>query len=262
MDIKDFYLKNIKENEYHYCFKNFIENDIYIYNIFTDEDGYLDCHFEIYDSEEAITKFKELCQPNISFTDENKKWFYLLTYYLYKLGFEIKEFPRILARPPVDPANFTCDDIRNRIITLGQDDNGTVSYATRRAFVAELTFSQNVCNIEINYSIEKKFKEISTRQASFNNMHIDEKIAEIANLIEHMLKKNGKFIELEYNQICFEFIEDSTVKKYRKKIQCFRHCTDEAISERNGYSKEQKIFLVDYGLTIIKAIHELIILEK
>ena len=37
-----------------------------------------------------------------------------------------------------------------------------------------------------------------------------------------------------------------------------RHCTDEAIAERKTYSEEQKTFLVDYGLTIVKAIHELI----
>ena len=48
------------------------------------------------------------------------------------------------------------------------------------------------------------------------------------------------------------------VKNYRKKMQCFRHCTDEAIEERKTYSEEQKTFLVDYGLTIVKAIHELV----
>ena len=48
------------------------------------------------------------------------------------------------------------------------------------------------------------------------------------------------------------------VKNYRKQMQCFRHCTDEAIAERKTYSEEQKTFLVDYGLTIVKAIHELI----
>ena len=37
-------------------------------------------------------------------------------------------------------------------------------------------------------------------------------------------------------------------------MQCFRHCTDEAIEERQGYSEEQKNFFVDYGLTIVKAI--------
>lgn len=39
------------------------------------------------------------------------------------LGYEIKEFPRILARSPVNPTDFTYGDIWNRIIALGRDDN-------------------------------------------------------------------------------------------------------------------------------------------
>ena len=35
-------------------------------------------------------------------------------------------------------------------------------------------------------------------------------------------------------------IDDTIVKNYRKKMQCFRHCTDEAIEERKTYSEEQK----------------------
>lgn len=101
-----------------------------------------------------------------------------------------------------------------------------------------MSFVQKNENIDINDSINKKFIIISTRHESFSNMHIDNKLAEIANLIEHMLKKNGKFIELEYDKICFEFIDDSTIKKYRNKVQYFSHCTDEAISERNAHSKE------------------------
>ena len=195
---------------------------------------------------------------SINFSPENKCWFYLITYYLNTLGYEIKEFPRILARPPAEPADFTYGEIRNRIIALGGDDNGTVRYATRRAFVAELTFMQKSCNIEVSDSINQKFIEISTRQASFNCMHTDEKIAEIANLIENMLKQDGKFITPEYEKVCCGFIDDTIVKNYRKQMQCFRHCTDEAIAERKTYSEEQKTFLVDYGLTIVKAIHELI----
>lgn len=174
------------------------------------------------------------------------------------IGYEIKEFPRILARPPVDPTDLTYREIRNRNITLGRDDNGTVRYATRRTFVAEMTFEQKACNIEVNDSINQKFIEISTRQASFNSMHIDEKIAEIANLIENLLKQDGKFITLEYENVCCGFIDDMIVRSYRKKMQCFRHCTDEAIAERKTYSEEQKIFLVDYGLTIVKAIYKLV----
>lgn len=109
--------------------------------------------------------------------------------------------------------------------------------------------------------IKQKFIEISTRQASFNNMSNDEKLAKIANLIEHLLKKNDKFISLDYSQICFEYISDETITSYRKKIQCFRHAHDKALSERNCYTEEQKKFFIDYGLAIINVIHSLT-LEK
>jgi hypothetical protein len=173
------------------------------------------------------------------------------------MGFEIKEFPHVLARPPVDPCDFTYNDIRNRIIAQGGDDNGIVRYATRRTFVASLTFEQKSSHIEVDDSINQKFVEISNRQASFNSMSIDEKLAEIANLIENMLKKNGKFITPDYQTVCFEYISNDIVTNYRKRMHCFRHSTAEAIAERKSYSEDQKNFFVDYGLTIVKAIYSL-----
>lgn len=101
---------------------------------------------------------------------------------------------------------------------MGGDFNGTVRYATRRTFVAELEFEQKTCNIGLNDSINQKFIEISTRQASFNSMNIDEKFAEIANLIENMLKKNGKFIIPNYDNVCCGFINDAAIKNYRSNI--------------------------------------------
>ena len=65
-------------------------------------------------------------------------------------------------------------DIRNRIITQGGDENGTVRYATRRTFVSELTFEMKSTHIDIDASLDQKFIEISNRQASFNNMSVDE----------------------------------------------------------------------------------------
>ena len=82
---------------------------------------------------------------------------------LDSFGYEIKEFPRILARPPIDPSEFTYGEIRNRIIAQGEDDNGIVRYATRRAFVAGLTFKQKSCHIEVGDSVDQKFIEISKK---------------------------------------------------------------------------------------------------
>jgi len=258
MELKEFYFQNIQETEYHYRFYESIKNVNKIHNIFSGEMEVNDYVFEVYDAEEAIIKFRELCQPEVYFEDKEKKcWFYLVTYYLYKMGYEIKEFPRVLARPPVDPSDFTYGDIRNRIIAQGDDDNGTVRYAVRRKFVASLTFEIKSNHIEIDDMINQKFIEISNRQASLNNMSTDEKLAEIANLIENLLKKDKKFITLDYYNLCFEYISDDIVASYRRKMHCFRHATDEAIEERKMYSEEHKNFFVDYGLTIIKAIYTL-----
>lgn len=259
MDLKDFYIQNIQKDEYHYRFCTSIENVNKIYNIFSGYEEVGDYKFEVYDAEEAITKFRELCQPDVDFSgSENKCWFYLISYYLYKIGYEIKEFPRVLARPPVNPSDFTYGEIRNKIIAKGDDDNGTVRYIVRRKFVASLIFEQKSSYVDIDESINQKFVEISNRQASFNNMSTDEKLAEIANLIENLIKKNGKFLALDYTTICFDYISNDIVTNYRKKMHCFRHATDDSIAERNIYSEEQKSFFVDYGLTIVKVIYSLL----
>lgn len=78
------------------------------------------------------------------------------------------------------------------MISEGKDDGGTVRYAARRVYVANLTFEVKTSHIEVDESIDQKFIEISTRNASFNSMSLDEKLSEIANLTENLLKKNGK----------------------------------------------------------------------
>ena len=89
-------------------------------------------------------------------------------------------------------------------------------------------------------------------------MSTDEKLAEIANLIENMLKKDGKFLTIDYSLVCFDYINEETFKGYRHKLQCFRHSSDESIRERASFSDGQKAFLIDYGLVIIKAIHDVL----
>lgn len=259
MDLKKFYFDNINEEEYYYRFYDSIKNVNNTYNVFSGYEETYDYKFEVFDIEEAIQKFRELCQPENNFVNiEQKCWFYLVTYYLYKMGYEIKEFPRILERPPVEPNDFTYVEIRKRLIAQGKHENGTVRYASRRKFIEELTFELRAKHIEIDDMIDRKFVEISNRQASFDSMSTDEKLAEIANLIENLLKKNGKFIALDYTKICFDYVTDEIVTSYRKKMHCFRHATNDAVAERKNYTEEQKNFFIDYGLTIVKVIHILL----
>ena len=73
-----------------------------------------------------------------------------------------------------------------------------------------------------------------------------------------MLKKNGKFLSIDYSLICFDYINEETVKGYRHKLQCFRHSSNESIEERASFTNEQKSFLIDYGLVIIKVINDIL----
>ena len=63
MDLKKFYFQNIKEDEYHYQFLSSIQNVNKVYNVFYGEQEMYNYSFEIYDTEEVIQKFRELCQP-------------------------------------------------------------------------------------------------------------------------------------------------------------------------------------------------------
>lgn len=80
IDLKEFYLQNIQESEYYYRFFDPVKKVNCTYNVFYGEIENQDYQFEIYDVKEAITKFKELCQPDVSFSNENRCWFYLVTY--------------------------------------------------------------------------------------------------------------------------------------------------------------------------------------
>lgn len=110
----------------------------------------------------------------------------------------------------------------------------------------------------MDQEIEQKFKEISTRNASFENMSKEEKISEIVNLIEYFLKKEDVFISLNYSKIFLDYIDEETIKKYRKDFQCFRHASEKSLKERASYTEEQKNFIIDYGLTILKSIRVLL----
>lgn len=258
LDLRKFYLDNVQPDEYYYTFYDLISKVNMTYNIFEGEQETENYIFEVFDMEEAISYFKKSCQPEYdSHNKEFDAWFYLTLFYMFKSGYVINEFPRLVERPPKERTEFTYSEIRNRIIENGLDENGTVRHAVRRVFISHLTFVQKGNSINIDENIEAKFREISNRHASFEKMSTDEKLAEIANLIENMLKEKDKFLVLDYSKVCFDYINDDTIKKYRKQLHIFRHSSEEALSERKKYSNEQKLFMIDYGLTIINVIHTL-----
>lgn len=254
IDLLKFYEDNIKEEEYYYQFYN----ELITYTKKQERLGIVD-NFELFDDVDIIEKFKYLCQPNTDiYSSYNRRLFYFICFYLFKNGYTIKEFPHLLKRPPYKPDEFTSNEIKSKLVLLGkQRADGIVPYAERRLLIGNLTFEKDSA-LEVEKNIDALFEKISTRHASFTLMSKDERLKEIANLIEYMLFKDDKFKELDYSSITFEYITNDLIKSYRKKLQCFRHSSGKSIEERKEFTTEQKNFMIDYGITIIKVIYELV----
>lgn len=265
IDLDDYYKNNIKNDDYYYRFYEQLitiperEQKMIAESFFSEDDVLMkDTRYEIFDEEDAINRFKKLCEPNEDMISnkDNINLFYLLAFYLKDRGYKIQEFPRILERPPLEPYQFTYDDIRNMAIQKGMVcEDGTVKFDSRRKIVANFHFIKEEQSIKIDEKINKKFQQISTRNATFEAMTTDEKIKEIINLMENLLKKDGKYIKLDYSKIALDTIDEDTMKKFKNKIQCFRHSSDEALKERKKFTEKQKKFIIDYGIMLCNLIY-------
>lgn len=110
-------------------------------------------------------------------------------------------------------------------------------------------------SIIIDEELDILFRKISTRQASFTEMTTDEKLKEISNLIENLLKQNGRYIKLDYNSITLGLLNEEHIKDLRGKLNCYRHSTFDSLEERKNHSKNQKQFMIEFGITICGLIH-------
>lgn len=248
MNLIDFYKKNIKEDDYYY--KYFQDFDNYN-NTVTDSFGFEykdDYNYDVFDIQEAIERFKGICYPPESFSDQEKLMFIALCYYFKSMGYSIDKFPDFLERPK-DVYTFSYTMIRNKIHLLG-NFSGTVSWEKRRQFINELKFTKkNNTQIMID-DLKSKILLISTRGADFDGMPFDEQLKEIANLLEYIGKENDKFVDVNYENITSGILDVEKIKEYRKQLQCFRHASKESISERKLFDENQKKFLIDFGIVI------------
>ena len=256
---RKYYLDNIVEDDYYYHFFSLIEGVNRTYNIFYGEEETQEFEFLVHDEIEAIEKFRLLCQPgNEPNSDEDRCWFYVVAYYLRANGYAIEQFPDVLRRPPKEPSDFTYGTIRDRAVSLGLDDDGTVRWATRRAIVADMTFARKTSSVAIGEALDQRIQLISAGNSRFEEMDDNEKLREIANLIENLLKENGRFTQPDYSKVTLGLVNDDTVRSLRKKLQCFRHSSKESLEERGELTADQKKFLIDFGVTVCKAIHFLV----
>ena len=85
-------------------------------------------------------------------------------------------------------------------------------------------------------------------------MEQNEKLECICNVIENLLKKDGKFKKYMYSNH-LDIINDEKIRKYRNNLECFRHSTQEALEERKLYNDFEKDMLIRFGIFIIETIH-------
>ena len=166
----------------------------------------------------------------------------------------IEQFPRFLERP-TGRWDLSYNKIREKI---KQEENisGSVPWETRRKFVNNLEFKKKDDCI-VSDDMKLILRKISTRDAEFISMALDEKLEVICNCIEYLLKpnkKSDKFIVLDYSD-SLGYLSDDGVKEFRNRLECFRHSTKDDLSKRKAYSDAEKSFLVSYGLLIVDFIN-------
>lgn len=131
-----------------------------------------------------------------------------------------------------------------------------VTWAERIRVANSLNITKkDMTKVEVSKSLNELFKRISNRNADFIAMSSDEKLGEINNAIENLLKVEEKWQKIDYATETYNFISDDIVTSYRKLTHSFRHATEKSLRERECFSDNQKEFLINYGITICDIVY-------
>ncbi len=194
-------------------------------------------------------------ESNYKNEDENIKWDRLCRYLrennycLYYDGNIIFDF----SEQKMGLYSFAYNQIRNWVkkYIYNGEYSDKVEWKDRRAFISKLKLETKV-NVTPPNELLEIFNSIS-----FDTKHenINSNLLGIANAIEFLLKEGNKFMSLNFNETESKFIDNNKIKELRKKLQCFRHATQEMIKEREEMTDDERKFYLYLGyayLTIIK----------
>ncbi len=217
--------------------------------------GIKDEQFIYVDRQEVVERFRLICKPPESEYENDNNEFLLLCFWLNKNGYVIKEFPNILSRPS-SLFNFAYNDVR-KYIQNERGSDGTVQWWERRELCDNLSITTNTTFQLLPDDIEDKIRLISTRGAEFDGMTVDEKLQNLNNLIENLLKPDSKggYLSINYDDVFFGFILEDDVKQLRKRTQSFRHATEDTLRERASIPEDEKKLLADLGVFIAVHLH-------
>ncbi len=245
MELLEYFLTEVDINSPYYQFKDDIESG---QTVFWDDSNIPYDKLWINSSKEAINKFRSLTQPQNGYGMEDNCKFILICHYLYQNKYVIEEFPELLENP-MSLSEFAYDQVRTYLISKGIGDSSRVAWQDRRNLINTLNF-KILENFYVKSELNQLFQTVSTRSAEFQAMTNEEKLKEIANLLEYLLKNGKKFVTLDTDNIYCGFISNEQITTYRKKIQCFRHSSVESLAEREEL-KNNVEFLISYGLAIL-----------
>lgn len=257
INLREYFLSNCKSNDFYFRFYNYIKEFKIVYGLFDTEEE--PPNIIIFDAQECIRKFKKLLEPNLNSSTAEYE-FILYCFFLFKNGYFIEQFPNILKQPE-SLNSFSNTDMRMYLIQKGRGDSNRVAYAERRLLANELIFTKiesiTVNNFEISDEINNIFQSISTRDAYFQQMTVDEKLESINNAIEFIIGRDSRrYEEFLSSAILLGLINDNQLRKLRNMLHAFRHGSKEMVLERNNYTEKQKTFLINYGISVLIAAYE------
>lgn len=210
---------------------------------------------EYIDDKQVITEWKSCLYPaNVSFVSKiefEKAKYYFLSYYLWSEGYSVKEFPSELE------STLGLENFADRVLydatanKYGRDSNGNVKWRHRRLLIDSLSIIKKDTIITIEEKVDELIKNISTRSAKFEHMTTDEKLENIRNGYDHIIKLYGGFDKIDYHKLFMSFIEESNLKNYSKKLHAFRHGDAVALVERAVYTDQEKKYMIDFGITVL-----------
>lgn len=109
---------------------------------------------------------------------------------------------------------------------------------------------------KVSEDLIKIIYKVSNNDINFTKMSIDEKLEKLNMAIEYLLKFNGKYIQIKYEKIFGEFVNEQDIISYRKTTNCFRHGSKDSLKCRSAISEKHKIFLVDYGSMVCNCLFQ------
>lgn len=245
MELLSYFTENVDEKNPYFQFKEEIE--LGWFDIL--ENSYIPYNkLHVVHPKEAIRKFKDLCQPANSYGTELNCQFILICFYLYQNNYFIEEFPELL-NTPLTLGEFAYGQVRTYLIGNNGENPNSVPWQSRRNLINQLRFKVSD-SFYLQDQLNETFRIISTRGAEFHTMSNEEKLKEIANMLEFILKKKNIFLSLDTKALYFNYITNDDIISYRKRIQCFRHSSEESLEQRKELLPNIDFF-ISYGLTIL-----------